>query len=43
MIDKAALKAEAFRLGFWLCGVTTPEPPTHLDTYHRLDPRWPPR
>ncbi len=34
MIDKAALKAEAFRLGFWLCGVTTPEPPPHLDTYN---------
>ncbi len=33
MIDKAALKAEAYRLGFWLCGVTTPEPPAHLDTY----------
>jgi epoxyqueuosine reductase len=34
MIDKAALKAEAFRLGFWLCGVTTPEPPPHLDIYN---------
>ncbi|MDX9865295.1 MAG: tRNA epoxyqueuosine(34) reductase QueG [Anaerolineaceae bacterium] len=34
MIDKTALKAEAFRLGFWLCGVTTPDPPPHLDTYH---------
>lgn len=34
MIDKTALKAEAFRLGFWLCGVTTPEPPSHLDTYN---------
>ena len=33
MIDKAALKAEAFRLGFWLCGVTTPESPAHLETY----------
>lgn len=33
MIDKKALKAEAFRLGFWLCGITTPEPPAHLDTY----------
>ena len=34
MMDKAALKAEAFRLGFWLCGTTNAEPPAHLDTYN---------
>ncbi len=30
-----ALKAEARRLGFQLAGVTTPEPPPHLDSYER--------
>ena len=34
MIDKALLRAEAFRLGFYLCGVTTPEPPAHLNVYN---------
>ena len=30
-----AVKAEARRLGFHLVGVTTPEPPPHLDIYER--------
>jgi epoxyqueuosine reductase len=30
-----ALKAEAHRLGFSLAGVTTAEPPPHLDSYER--------
>jgi len=31
----AAVKQEASRLGFELAGVTTPDPPPHLDTYRR--------
>jgi epoxyqueuosine reductase len=31
----AAVKGEAVRLGFELVGVTTPEPPPHLDVYQR--------
>jgi len=31
----AAVKQEASRLGFELVGVTTPDPPPHLDTYRR--------
>lgn len=27
------IKAEALRLGFSLCGITTPEPPTHFNEY----------
>ena len=30
---KDAVKSEAHRLGFQLVGVTTPEPPVHLDVY----------
>jgi epoxyqueuosine reductase len=33
MINQQALKAEAQRLGFLLCGITTPEPPPHLAQY----------
>jgi epoxyqueuosine reductase len=33
MINKEAFRAEAFRLGFILCGFTTPDPPAHLDVY----------
>lgn len=33
MIDKTKLKAEAFSLGFALCGITTPEPPAHFGAY----------
>ncbi|MEW6568731.1 MAG: tRNA epoxyqueuosine(34) reductase QueG [Chloroflexota bacterium] len=31
----AAVKAEARRLGFDLVGITTPDPPPHLETYRR--------
>ena len=31
----AAIKAEAHRLGFELVGITTPDPPPHLDVYKR--------
>jgi epoxyqueuosine reductase len=38
-LDKASLtssiKAEAHRLGFDLVGITSPEPPRHLDVYRR--------
>jgi epoxyqueuosine reductase len=34
MFSKEEMKAEAARLGFLLCGVTSPEPPAHLDAYH---------
>ena len=30
-----SLKDEAYRLGFHLAGITTPDPPPHLDTYER--------
>ena len=30
-----AIKAEARRLGFALVGITTPEPPAHIDVYER--------
>ncbi len=30
-----AIKEEAHRLGFHLVGITTPDPPSHLDTYER--------
>lgn len=32
---KAAIKAEAHNLGFLLVGVTTPDPPAHLDVYEQ--------
>jgi epoxyqueuosine reductase len=32
---KLALLSEAHRLGFLLAGVTTPDPPPHLEVYHR--------
>jgi epoxyqueuosine reductase len=31
----SAVKAEAHRLGFELAGVTTPEPPPHIQTYEQ--------
>lgn len=33
MTLKEAIKSEAHRLGFQLVGVTTPDPPSHLDVY----------
>lgn len=33
-IESTWVKQRAFDLGFSLVGITTPEPPPHLDTYH---------
>jgi epoxyqueuosine reductase len=35
LLLKKAIKSEAHRLGFQLVGLTTPDPPPHLDVYDR--------
>jgi epoxyqueuosine reductase len=34
-LEAEAVKQQAYRLGFELVGITTPEPPLHLDVYQR--------